>query len=209
MSEWTLAGKPALILVHMQHSICDPQGSLAFLGHGRATRESGIIPNQQKLLKAFRAKGLPVLHIVTTHDMSRQNIAPQMGMFWSIAFNGVNLPGSKDLEIIPELAPDPGEPVIGNFVFSMFASNHVDQMLKELGVKTLVIAGVATYMAVISSSWNAAELNYNLVVPSDACAGADRALHEAALKMIDPIGIVTPTDDVVTHLETVGQPAHA
>ena len=202
MSEWTLAGKPALILVHMQHSICDPQGSLAFLGHARATQESSIIPNQQMLLKAFRAKGLPVIYIVTTHDMGRQNIAPVMGMFWSVAFQGANLPGSKDLEIIHELAPEPGEPVIGNFVFSMFASNHVDELLKQLGVKTLVIAGVATYMAVIASSWNAAELNYNLVVPSDACTGADPALHEAALKIINPIGIVTPTDDVLAHLET-------
>ena len=205
MNDWKFVGKPALIVLHMQHSLCDPQGSLAFLGHGRAARETGILPNQQKLLAAFRAKHLPVIYIVTTHDMSRKEDAPVLGMFWSMAFAGVNLLGSKDVEVIPEVAPRPGEPVIGNFVFSIFGNNHLDRMLKELGVKTLVIAGVSTYMAVIASSWSAAELSYNLVVPSDASAGADRSLHEAALKIIDPIAIVTPTAAVLGCLEALGQ----
>jgi len=203
MGEWSFVDKPALILLHMQHSLCDPQGSLAFLGHAKAARESSMIPNQQKLLKAFRAKNLPVIYIVTTHDMSRQKNAPVLGMFWSMAFSGINLPGSKDVEIISEVAPRAGEPVIGNFVFSMFGNNNMDKMLKELGVKTLVISGLATYMAVMATSWNAAELDYNIVLPSDACIGADAAIHEAALKIIDPIAIVTPTDDVVAHLDAV------
>ena len=205
MNDWNFAGKPALIVLHMQHSLCDPQGSLAFLGHGKAAQEMGIIPKQQKLLAAFRAKHLPVIYIVTTHDMTRKDSAPTLGIFWSMAFGGVNLPGSKDVEVIPELAPLPGEPVLGNFVFSIFGNNNLDSMLKELGVNTLVIAGVSTYMAVIASSWAAAELSYNLVIPSDASAGADRSLHEAALKIIDPIAIVTPTADVLGRLEALGQ----
>jgi len=58
MSEWKLVGKPALILIHMQHAITHPEGTLAFLGHAKATRESGIIPRQQALLNAFREKKL-------------------------------------------------------------------------------------------------------------------------------------------------------
>ena len=205
MNDWKFVGKPALIVLHMQHSLCDPQGSLAFLGHGRAAQETGIIPNQQKLLAAFRANHLPIIYIVTTHDMSRKDDAPVLGMFWSMAFSGVNLPGSKDVEVIPELAPLPGEAILGNFVFSIFGNNDLDSMLKELGVKTLVIAGVSTYMAVIASSWAATELSYNLVIPSDASAGADSALHQAALKIIDPIAIVTPTADVLGRIEALRQ----
>jgi nicotinamidase-related amidase len=203
MSEWNFVGKPALVLIHMQHSLCDLQGSLAFLGHAQAARESGILPNQQKLLNAFRARNLRVIYIVTTHDMSRQSCAPVLGKFWEMAFSGINLPGSKDLEIIPELRPEPGEPVIGNFVFSIFGSNNLDKMLKEQGVKTLVIAGVSSAMAVIASCWSAAELDYNLVVCKDACTGADYGMQDAALKIIDPIAIVTPTEDVVNHLDAL------
>jgi ureidoacrylate peracid hydrolase len=205
MSEWTFVGKPALIVLHMQHSICDLEGSMAFLGHAQAVHESSVIPNQQKLLKAFRAKNLPVIYVTSVHDMSKQKDAPVLGKFWSMAFSGVHLPGSKDVEVIRELTPEPGEPIFANFVFSMFGNNNLDKTLKEMGVKTLVVAGVSTSMTVIASSWNAAELNYNLVIPSDACASGDRVLHEASLKIIDVISIVTPTEDVLAHLDVVEQ----
>jgi len=207
MSEWTIAGKPALILLHMQHAICDPQGSLAHLGHAKAAHESGIIPNQQRLLKAFRAKKLPVIYVNSVHDMSRQKDAPTLGRFWATVFSGVNLPGSKDVEVIGELASEPGEPVLGNFVFSMFASNNLDAILRELGVRTLVLAGVATNMAVLASSWAAADLNYNLVVPSDACTGADYASQEAAMKMISAVAMVAPTEKVLACVGQVGPSA--
>ena len=41
MSEWKMVGKPALILIHMQHGICHEAGTVAFLGHAKATKESG------------------------------------------------------------------------------------------------------------------------------------------------------------------------
>jgi len=42
MSAWTMVEKPAFILLHMQHRIRDPQGSLAFMGHAKAAHESAF-----------------------------------------------------------------------------------------------------------------------------------------------------------------------
>ena len=63
----------------------------------------------------------------------------------------------------------------------MFANNDLDKVLKDLGVQTLVLAGVATDMVVIASAWDASDRYYNLVVPSDASAGANKASCDAAL----------------------------
>lgn len=205
MSDWEIVGKPALIILHMQHAICDLNGAIAHVGHAKAAHESGIIPNQQKLLKAFREKKLPVFYVNATTDPSKINVAPKLGRFWSTVFGGINMPGSKDVEVIREVAPSAGEPVIGNFPFSMFANNNLDQKLKEIGVTTLVIAGVATDMAVIASCWDAADMYYNLVVPSDASTGANQPSQDAAMKMIGAIAMVTPTDDVIAHLDSVTQ----
>ena len=68
MEEWHMQGKPALILIHMQHAITDPEGTVAFL-HAKATWESGIIAKQQALLKAFREKGLPVIYVNSVHPL--------------------------------------------------------------------------------------------------------------------------------------------
>jgi len=200
VSDWKIVGKPALILLHMQHAICDLSGRVAHVGHAKAAHESGIFPHQQALLKAFREKKLPVIYVNAITDPSKVEGAPVLGRFWGTVKGGVNLPGTKDIEVISEVAPQPGELVIGNFPFSMFANNNLDQKLKELGVQTLVLTGVATDMVVIASCWQASDLYYNLVVPSDASAGANKASCDAAMNMIGNIAMVTPTDDVIAHL---------
>lgn len=199
MSEWKLVGKPALILIHMQHGITHPEGTVAFLGHAKATRESGIIPRQQVLLNAFREKKLPVIYVNAVTDPKSK--FPVYGRFWGgIQKTGANLPGSKDIEVIPELAPLPGEPVLGNWVFGMFTNNNLEQVLKDQGLETLVLVGVATDMAVLAAVFQASDLLYNLIVPSDASTSANPKFHEAAIEMIDAIALVTTTEDVIAHL---------
>lgn len=200
MSDWKIVGKPALILLHMQHAICDPEGRVAHVGHAKATHESGILLRQQALLRAFRERKLPVIYVNAVTDPSKIDGAPVLGRFWSTVMSGVNMPGSKDIEVIKEVAPQPGEPVIGNFPFSMFANNDLAQTLRKLGVQTLILAGVATDMVVLASVWQASDLYFNLVVPSDASAGANKASCDAALAMINNIAMVTPTEDVIAHL---------
>ena len=200
MSDWKIVGKPALILIHMQHAICDPNGAVARVGHAKAAHESGILPRQRALLVAFREKGLPVIYVNAITDPTRLERAPVLGRFWSTVTGGINMPGSKDVEVISEVAPRPDEPVLGNFPFSMFANNDLHERLQRLGIRTLVLAGVATDMAVLASCWQASDLYYNLVVPSDASTGANQPSQDAAMKMISAIAMVTPTDDVIAHL---------
>ena len=67
VSDWTLVGKTALVVVHMQNAICKSPSPLDFMGHQRATAEDGIIPHIADLLAAFRSRDLPVLYVVAVH----------------------------------------------------------------------------------------------------------------------------------------------
>ena len=80
MSEWTLTGKPALVVIHMQNAICKAPSPLEFLGHPRATEEDDVIAHIAGLLAAFRAKGLPVVFTAAVHPDEIE--APAYGMFW-------------------------------------------------------------------------------------------------------------------------------
>jgi nicotinamidase-related amidase len=200
MSEWKMVGKPALILIHMQHAITHEAGRVAFLGHAKATRESGILLHQQALLKAFRAKKLPVIYVNAVTD-PKATLSPYGKFYPAIKTSGVNLPGTEDIEVIAEVAPQPGEPVLGNWIFGMFSNSGLEKMLKEKGVTTLVLAGVATDMAVLTSVLQAADLGYNLIVPSDASTSANPKAHDVAMNiMIPAMALVTPTDDIIAHL---------
>jgi len=200
VSDWSMAGKPALLVVHMQKSLCLVGGSLEGMGHCRAAREAGIIPRIQRLEKAFRDKGLPVVFVVACHP--REFKAPAYGPFWEFAVETpVNLAGTADVEIIEELAPATGEPVFYNWPFDIFRTNELDDYLRGQGVETVVLTGVATGMAIAHNSFTLADHLYGLIVPRDTCADANQALHEAVLNwMLPPIALITTAEDVIAHL---------
>lgn len=198
MREWKMVGKPALIFIHMQHAITHPEGKLAVFGHAKATRESGIISRQQALLKTFREKKLPVVFV---NAVTPETKWPAYGRFWeSVRSIGANLPGSKDVEVIPELAPAPGEPVLFNWPFGIFSMNSLREILDGFRVETLVLPGVATDMAVLAAVYQASDMLYNVIVPSDCCTSANPKFHEAAIEMIDAMALLTTTEDIMAHL---------
>lgn len=200
MSEWSMAGKPALLIVHMQNALCKVGGSLEGMGHCEAARDAGIIPNIQALQKAFRAKGYPVVFVVAQHPEKFK--VPAYGPFWPAARDlAVNLAGTEDVQVIDELAPAEGESVFYNWPFEVFRGNELEQYLHDQDVETVVLTGVATGMAIGHASFGLADRLFSLIVPSDTCADERADLHKAVLEqMLPPIGLITTTEDVVSRL---------
>lgn len=200
MSEWQLAGKTALLLVHMQNGITKAPSPLEPLGHIRATWEDGAVPKMQELLKAFRDKGLPVIFVNAYTPVDTKY--PVYGRFWpSVEKSKVNSMGTRDVEVIDELAPTAGEPVFYNWPFGIFQGNDLEKYLVDQGIETVVLAGVATGMAIGTAAFALADRFYNLIVPGDASTDGNKELHEIVFKaMIPAIGLVTTTDDVIAHL---------
>ena len=112
--------------------------------------------------------------------------------------------GTKDTEVLGAVANLPGEPVLGNSRFGIFSGNtggDLREILDELEADTLVMAGVATGMAVMASVIQAADMSYNVIVPSDASIDANESLHDMAMNtIIDGMALVTTSEDVIAHL---------
>ena len=200
MSEWTLVGNAALVVVHMQNAICKSPSPLDLMGHQRATAEDGIIPRIADLLAAFRAGGLPVLYVVAVHPDEPE--VPAYGEFWSgFPELRVNLAGSRDVQVVDELAPREGERVVQNWPFDIFRCADVEQWLRDRDVETVVLVGVSTGMAIIIAAYQLADRLIGLVVPADCITDGNRRVHEAILGGILPvIGLVSTADDVIAHL---------
>jgi biuret amidohydrolase len=199
-SEWELVGKTALLFVHMQNAIVKAPSPLEPLGHIRATEEDQIIPKMEKLLGAFRTKGLPVAYVnaYTPEEVK----LPVYGRFWpSLSRNRVNYLGTPDVEVIDELTPQTGEPLFYNWPFGIFQGNELEKWLQDQKVETIVLAGVATGMAVGVAAFALADRFYNIIVPSDTSTDGNKELHEVVFKsMLPAIALVTTTDDVIAHL---------
>lgn len=200
MGSWEIKGKPALVIIHMQRATVGEDGKPAFRMLAEATKQAGIIPRQQALLERFRKKKLPIIYIVAV--LPNAPVFPAYGKFWELhASLRPNLPGSRDIEVIPELAPQPGEAVIGNWPIGGFSGSNLGQLLKDRNVGTLILTGVATEHAVLATALEAVALGYSVIVPNEGCTSFDAKSHEMVMNNLLPgIGLVTTTADVLAHI---------
>jgi nicotinamidase-related amidase len=195
-----MAGKPALLIVHMQNSVIKTPSPLEAMGHGKAAHEEGVIGNIERLVAGFRSKGLPVVYCVT-YTPAEVKWPVYGGFFLGSQQLEVNRMGTWDVEIIDELKPAAGERIVHNWPFNVFEGTGLDDYLKEQGVETVVLTGVATGMSVGTAAWAVAERFYNLIIPSDASTDGKREIHELVIGSILPaIGLITTTEDVLGHL---------
>lgn len=158
------------------------------------------IPDGQKALNkareliAFADKArIPVYQI--------QHIAPAGSAVFALDGEGV--------KFHPQMLPRAGDTVLQKTTVSVFGSTELDRLLKEKGIKTVIIAGLMTYACVAGGARDAAPLGYQVVVASDASATrsitrADgssidaNSLHRAALASVeDTFGDVMTTAQIV------------
>ncbi len=163
----------ALIVIDMLNDFLDPKGVLYC---GEAAR--GIIPAIKKLLEEFRARGEPVIYVCDAHEPDDREFQ---------AFPAHCVKGSWGAEIIPELAPAPGEKVIEKTRFDAFFRTELEEVLRELGVDEVWLTGVCTSICVMDTAAGAFFRGFKVVVPSSAVGDFDPEAHEFALKRMERI----------------------
>jgi nicotinamidase-related amidase len=92
--------------------------------------------------------------------------------------------GTPEAELLPELAPRPGEPVFDKRRFSCFVGTELDLLLRRLGTETLLVAGVCTDVCVLWTVGDAFQLDYHVRVLEDCVAGTTFEAHERALTIM-------------------------
>ena len=202
MDEWKMSGKPALVILHMQQGIVGKRCNIP--GLHEEVHKTGIIPRQQALLRAFRDRKLPVIYVSALHVTSQQNPAGVLPAYVEIFRHmEATQPSPDNLETIPELAPEPDEPVLINWVIGAFNNSGLEQVLTTHCVETLVLAGCATHIVVYATALQAVDRLYSVIITRDACTSSQShaKAEEVVLDMMGPtIALVTSTEDVIAHL---------
>ncbi len=186
--------RPAILVVDMTYGFVD---SAFPLGHG----ETGwpAVAAIRRLLECARPLGLPVLYTLARPAAS----ACERGL-WKGGGATAN-PGMQDPkanQIVEEIAPRPGEPVIAKTFPSAFFGTALSSYLIYHRVDTLVITGMVTSGCVRGSAIDAFSYNYRVIVPQECVADRGQTSHKVALFEIHmKYGDVLPLDEVIAHLE--------
>ena len=156
-----------------------------------------VIPNMQRIQHAARNAGVEVMY--TTIE-SLTSDGRDRSLDYKIT--GFNVPkGSWDGKVIDQISPEKDEIVLPKSSSSVFVSTHIDYVLRNLGVKQLVISGLITDQCVESAVRDACDLGYLVTQVTDACLTYNQARHDNSIYTIRGYCRQVTTQELVAELK--------
>jgi nicotinamidase-related amidase len=187
--------RAALIIIDMQRDFLEPGGFGEALGNDVSRLAAAVAPCR-KVLDAARHAGMLIIHTREGHrpdlsDAPRAKIergAPSMRIGAPGPMGRILVRGEPGHDIIPELYPAPGEPVIDKPGKGAFYQTDLSLLLQNNAIDTLVVCGVTTEVCVNTTVREANDRGLRCIVLGDCCASYFPHFHEVGLAMIKAQG---------------------
>lgn len=202
----------ALVIIDMQRDFVEPGGFGETLGNKVALLQA-IIPATARLLAAFRAAGLPVIHTRECHrpDLSdcppakRERGKPSLRIGDPGPMGRILISGEPGADIIPELYPVEGEIVLDKPGKGAFYATPLGELLSERKIRQLVFAGVTTEVCVQTTMREANDRGFECLLATDATESYFPEFKKAAIDMITAqgaiVGWAATVDQIVEALD--------
>lgn len=185
----------ALLLIDMQRDFLEPGGFGELLGNDVSQLRRTIAPNQ-RLLAGWRRLGALVIHTREGHrpdladlpDTKRRRGRGARGIGDAGPMGRILVRGEAGHDLIPELYPMAGEPVIDKPGKGAFWATDLHAILQNRGIRQLIVTGVTTEVCVHTTVREANDRGYDCLVPSDCVGSYFPEFQEMGLRMLKAQG---------------------
>jgi len=183
--------KTAVIALHYQNEVLHPGGKIRLGVAEESDRRETVIAAATRVLAAARKRLLPLIHVRIMFPRGYEGVAQNAPIFRNVVASGAMEEGSWGAQFYDGLEPMPDETIVDHSRVNAFFGTNLDQILSDLGVERLILAGVATNSVVEHTARHAADMGYHVAVAADACSAAMPQVHQASLDNIALIGEVS------------------
>jgi biuret amidohydrolase len=187
--------RTAVIVIDMQRDFLEPGGFGETLGNDVSLLLQAVKPCKA-LLSGARKNKLLVIHTREGHrpdmtDAPRAKVergAPSLRIGAPGPMGRILIRGEPGHDIVPDLYPQPGEPVIDKPGKGAFYATDLHSILQHRGIENLIVCGVTTEVCVHTTVREGNDRGYRCIVPGDCCASYIPEFHEVGLRMVKAQG---------------------
>ena len=188
----------AVLTMELQRGVVGDAAVIRSLADEVAAR--GVIPNAARVVRAARAAGARVVHCTAEFRPDRAGSSDNAPMLRMIANGHPHLlVGSVEATVVPELGPEPSDVIAARrHGLTPFPGTDLDQILRNLGVRTIVATGVSVNIGVTGMVMGAVDRGYRVALVTDAVAGVPREYADAVIEhTLAPLATRVTADEVV------------
>lgn len=187
--------RTALIVIDMQRDFLEPGGFGETLGND-VSRLHSAVEHTKSLLAGLRKIGMLIIHTREGHrpdlsDAPKAKVergAPSMRIGDAGPMGRILIRGEPGHDIIPELYPEAGEPIVDKPGKGAFYATDLGSILQHAHIENVIVCGVTTEVCVHTTVREANDRGYKCIVPGDCCGSYFPEFHEMGLRMIKAQG---------------------
>ncbi len=187
----------AVVTSEVQNGVVGEPSALPELA-AEAQRE--MLPNLARLLPVARAAGVQVVHCTAYRRADGKGANTNARLFRGVQKSPVPLlPGTAAVDVVAELGPEPEDVVLTRtHGLDPMSGTDLDPVLRNLGVRTIVVTGVSVNVAITNLVMDAVNRGYSVVLPRDAVCGLPREYADAVIdNTLALLAAIVSTDDLI------------